>query len=158
MQQCGACGGDISEGSRFCADCGAAQGDQSLTSTIPVVIAAAEVQPPNADVHADLPAGVSALVIERGPDAGTRFLLTSHNGAAVSIGRDANSDIFLDDVTVSRRHATASFDGSAWHIHDVGSLNGTYVNGQRCVEQQLRAGDLVTIGKFRFAVVTGENL
>jgi len=157
VRQCPQCGAEVGENSRFCAACGAAQTEQSLTSTIPVVVSTTDAPARQAQALADLPRGVTALVVERGPDAGTRFILTSPEGAPVSIGRDAESDIFLDDVTVSRRHASASFDGVVWHLQDAGSLNGTYVNGTRCAQQSLQSGDVVNIGKFRFIVMTGES-
>ena len=72
-----------------------------------------------------LPVGSALLVVKRGPNAGSRFLLDQ---PTTSAGRHPDSDIFLDDVTVSRRHAEFRFDGNEFQVVDVGSLNGTYVN------------------------------
>jgi len=93
-----------------------------------------------------LPAGSALLVVQRGPNAGARFLLDADRTTA---GREPSSDIFLDDVTVSRRHAEFVRDGDAFRVRDVGSLNGTYVNRDRVDDVPLAAGDEVQIGKYR---------
>lgn len=93
-----------------------------------------------------LPSGSALLVVLRGPNAGSKFLL---DGERTSAGRSPRSDIFLDDVTVSRKHAEFTRDGVAFFVRDVGSLNGTYVQRELVEEVQLRHGDEVQIGKFR---------
>ncbi|MDR1186212.1 MAG: FHA domain-containing protein [Bifidobacteriaceae bacterium] len=93
-----------------------------------------------------LPATSALLVVQRGPNAGSRFLLDADSTTA---GRSTKSDIFLDDVTVSRRHATFGREGSDFAVRDLGSLNGTYVNRERVDEALLRGGDEVQIGKYR---------
>jgi len=93
-----------------------------------------------------LPQSSALLVVQRGPNAGARFLLDSERTTA---GRAADSDIFLDDVTVSRRHAEFGRVGEGYRVVDVGSLNGTYVNRQRIESAVLNAGDEVQIGKYR---------
>ncbi|MGP7960945.1 FHA domain-containing protein [Sanguibacter sp. A247] len=95
---------------------------------------------------AALPAGSALLVTLRGPGSGSRFLLDSDT---VHVGRSERSDIFLDDVTVSRKHATFVRDGAGYAVRDSGSLNGTYVNRERVDTASLRTGDEVQIGKFR---------
>ena len=105
-----------------------------------------------------LPAGEAFLVVRRGALEGTKFALSGSQ--KISIGRTADSGIFLDDVTVSRKHATAERLGDSWTLTDEGSLNGTYVNKSRVVKSSLVNGDEVQIGKFRFVFVlatsTGE--
>ncbi|MDR1634598.1 MAG: FHA domain-containing protein [Bifidobacteriaceae bacterium] len=93
-----------------------------------------------------LPPTSALLVVQRGPNAGSRFLLDADSTTA---GRSTKSDIFLDDVTVSRRHATFDRVGADFTVHDLGSLNGTYVNRERVDEALLKAGDEVQIGKYR---------
>lgn len=105
-------------------------------------------QTPAAGVEA-LPAGSALLVVKRGPNAGSRFLLDQ---AMTSAGRHPDSDIFLDDVTVSRRHAEFRRDVTEFAVVDVGSLNGTYVNRRRIDAAPVRTGDEVQIGKFRLVV------
>jgi pSer/pThr/pTyr-binding forkhead associated (FHA) protein len=98
-----------------------------------------------------LPPGTALLVVLRGPNAGSRFLLDSD---FTSAGRHPDSDIFLDDVTVSRRHAEFYRHGDRFTVRDVGSLNGTYVNRERIEEAELFGGDEVQIGKFRLLFMT----
>jgi pSer/pThr/pTyr-binding forkhead associated (FHA) protein len=104
---------------------------------------------------AALRAGTALLRVDRGPNAGSRFLL---DGDSTTVGRHPSSDIFLDDVTVSRRHAEFLRDGTAFSVRDVGSLNGTYVNGQRIDSSPLTTGDEVQVGKFRLIVMLGEGV
>ncbi|GEA82821.1 MAG: FHA domain-containing protein [Cellulomonas sp.] len=99
----------------------------------------------SAAVHA-LPATSALLVMQRGPSAGARFLLDADRTVA---GRSTQADIFLDDVTVSRKHAEFVREGTQFVVRDIGSLNGTYVNRQRIDDATLRAGDEVQIGKYR---------
>lgn len=108
----------------------------------------AEIRPSRADQAAidALPAGSALLVVQRGPNAGARFLLDAERTTA---GRHPGSDIFLDDVTVSRKHAEFVRREGQFLVRDVGSLNGTYVRRDRIDEAVLRDGDEVQIGKFR---------
>ncbi|MDQ2850464.1 FHA domain-containing protein [Dermatophilaceae bacterium Sec6.4] len=90
--------------------------------------------------------GTALLIAQRGPGAGAKFLLDADE---VSSGRHPDSDIFLDDVTVSRRHAIFRRAEHGYVVQDVGSLNGTYVNGQITDSAQLVSGTEVQIGKYR---------
>ncbi len=102
-----------------------------------------------------LPAGTALLVVRRGPNAGARFLL-DHD--VTTSGRHPDSDIFLDDVTVSRRHAEFHRDAGVFTVRDVGSLNGTYVNRERVETATLSNGDEVQIGKFRLVLIAGPKV
>ena len=102
-----------------------------------------------------LPPGSALLLVMRGPNAGSRFRL---DGDLTTAGRHPDSDIFLDDVTVSRRHAEFYRHGPRFAVRDVGSLNGTYVNRERIEEARLAGGDEVQIGKFRLLFLTSQNL
>ncbi|GAA2981041.1 glycogen accumulation regulator GarA [Actinokineospora diospyrosa] len=113
--------------------------------------AARAPEPAVAGVDA-LPAGSALLVVKRGPNAGSRFLLDRDTTSA---GRHPDSDIFLDDVTVSRRHAEFRREGGEFVVIDVGSLNGTYVNREPVDQAVLAGGDEVQIGKFRLVFLTG---
>ena len=99
--------------------------------------------------------GTALLVVLRGPNTGARFLLDDDE---VSSGRHPESDIFLDDVTVSRSHAIFSRSADSYRVRDTGSLNGTYVNRESIEEVELRTGDEVQIGKYRlvFYAATSE--
>src|SRR3712207_865911 len=98
--------------------------------------------------------GSALLVVKRGPNAGSRFLLDED---VTTAGRHPQSDIFLDDVTVSRRHAEFRREGSSFSVRDVGSLNGTYLNRERIDAAALTGGDEVQIGKFRLVFLTGSR-
>ncbi len=117
------------------------------------VIGSVEPDAPSAGLTAEENAAVAALpptsallVMQRGPSAGARFLLDADRTVA---GRSPNADIFLDDVTVSRKHVEFVRERDGFVVRDVGSLNGTYVNRTRIEQALLRAGDEVQIGKFR---------
>jgi pSer/pThr/pTyr-binding forkhead associated (FHA) protein len=106
-----------------------------------------------AGVSGPLPPGTALLVVRRGPNAGARFLL-DHD--VTTSGRHPDSDIFLDDVTVSRRHAEFQRDEAGFFtVSDVGSLNGTYVNRERVEAATLSNGDEVQVGKFRLIFIAG---
>ena len=93
-----------------------------------------------------LPPGSGLLVVKRGPSAGCQFRLDK---PATSAGRHPGSDIFLDEVTVSRKHAEFRWENDEFHVVDLGSLNGTYVDRQAVDSAVLANGDEVQIGKFR---------
>jgi pSer/pThr/pTyr-binding forkhead associated (FHA) protein len=93
-----------------------------------------------------LPSGNALLIVKRGPNTGARFLLDQD---VTTVGRHPNADIFLDDVTVSRRHAEFLRDGAKFVVRDLASLNGTYFEGERIDETQVTDGAEVQIGKFR---------
>jgi pSer/pThr/pTyr-binding forkhead associated (FHA) protein len=137
----------------------AGQSDSGLsdhTTHIPILDADTEEMSP-ADVSAveNLPAGSAMLLVQRGPDAGARFLLDSDT---VSVGRHPDSDIFLDDISVSRRHATFTRSGTGYVIADLGSLNGSYINRDRIdSEVALAGGDEVQIGKYRLIYFAGSS-
>ncbi|TFC75632.1 FHA domain-containing protein [Cryobacterium sp. TMS1-20-1] len=95
---------------------------------------------------AALPSGSALMVVRRGPNAGARFLLDAD---LTGVGRHPNADIFLDDVTVSRRHAEFLRNGTAFTVKDLGSLNGTYYEGERIETARLTDGTEVQVGKFR---------
>lgn len=124
------------------------------TNFIPVIDADTE-EMSEGDVFAveNLPVGNAMLLVQRGPDAGSRFLLDQD---FVSAGRHPSSDIFLDDISVSRRHATFSRRGSGYVVTDLGSLNGTYVNRDRIDgDIPLSGGDEVQLGKYRLIYFPG---
>ena len=150
---CNRCGHRNPEGSNFCSSCGAvlehAENDSAVsTITLAPVEASGEVAEEEINVEVeDVPPGMGLLVVKRGPNAGSRFTL---GPGTTTIGRHPESGIFLDDVTVSRRHAEIRVDGRDFTVSDVGSLNGTYVNRERIdLDVRLHSGDEVQIGKFK---------
>ena len=95
------------------------------------------------------------FVVAKGPKSGARYALDED---VVTVGRHPKSSIFLDDITVSRRHAEVRRDGARYWVVDVGSLNGTYVNRVRVDERELVDGDEVQVGKYRLVFVHGTSL
>lgn len=93
-----------------------------------------------------LPEGAALLIVQRGPNTGARFLL---DAPVTNAGRSPSADIFLDDVTVSRKHCQFIADEGGYLVRDSGALNGTYVNRERVDQARLQAGDEVQIGKYR---------
>lgn len=98
--------------------------------------------------------GMIALLVVRGPNAGARYVLEE---GVTTVGRHQESRIFLDDVTVSRRHAEFARSGVVVCLNDTGSLNGTYVNGERVESVALVAGDELQIGRFKLVFVTDDT-
>lgn len=163
---CTKCGHRNPDDARFCAHCGAplpgvaGSPDQPVDSTstisLPQVDAlGAEMDDSGVEAGSPvegLPWGSGMLIVLRGPNSGSRFLLDKDLTTA---GRHPESDIFLDDVTVSRRHAEFSRNANSFVVRDVGSLNGTYANRDRIEEATLTSGDEVQIGKFRLIFYAG---
>jgi pSer/pThr/pTyr-binding forkhead associated (FHA) protein len=101
-----------------------------------------------------LPSGSAAVVVKRGPNAGARFIM---DRSSLSAGRHPASDIFLDDITVSRSHAEFRCENGQFRIIDAGSLNGIYVNRQPVDSATLTTGDEIQIGNFRLVFFTEPN-
>ena len=156
---CHNCGHRNPGGVNFCSSCGAALANDVSETTItlqPVDEHGESPEEESAVTFVEVPRGQGVLVVKRGPNVGTRYTLER---AVTRAGRHPESDIFLDDITVSRRHAELERrpDGSIV-IRDDGSLNGTYVNRERIEEQKLAGGDEVQIGKFKLVyLVAGEE-
>jgi hypothetical protein len=166
---CTTCGTENSADNRFCTQCGAPLGGGSPATTggsagaDSTSIFATSAPPSAADTDGDFSAeahqravdaltpGSALLVVKRGPNAGSRFLLDQDITTA---GRHPDSHIFLDDVTVSRRHVEFRREAAGFAVYDVGSLNGTYVNRERIDSAVLSGGDEVQIGKFRLVYLT----
>lgn len=154
---CNQCGHRNPEGSNFCSSCGAVlehQGDQEpVTITLAPVEGAGEASDEELVVNlSDLPPDAGLLVVKRGPNLGSRYLLGE---GITTIGRHPESGIFLDDVTVSRRHAEVEHrPGEGFTVRDVGSLNGTYLNRERIETAALAHGDELQVGLFRLVFLT----
>ncbi|HEV2361575.1 MAG TPA: FHA domain-containing protein [Acidimicrobiales bacterium] len=145
---CTNCGHRNPEGSNFCSSCGTvlASGPDTTVAFVPVDPSGESGEYEVTVGVSELAGGGGVLVVKRGPDTGSKFPLDSE---ITRIGRHPDSDIFLDDITVSRRHAELARHGPSYTVKDVGSLNGTYVNRERIEEATLSNGDEVQIGKFK---------
>lgn len=155
---CNSCGHKNSEGSNFCSSCGASFHGDDTTITFLTADADGDGDG-DGDVEVTLPlddvkVGQALLVVVKGPNAGSRYML---DGPVARVGRHPESEIFLDDITVSRRHAEFRVDDAGqFTVKDAGSLNGTYVNRERVDEVELVTGDEVQIGRFRMVFYAGE--
>jgi len=153
---CNQCGHRNPPGSKFCSSCGAALDLASgEDTTMTHVVTSAEERDPDEDLKVspdDLREGAALLVVRKGPNEGSKYMLDAEVTRA---GRHPDSDIFLDDITVSRRHAEIVRQADGFHVLDVGSLNGTYVNRDRVEEAKLANGDELQIGKFKLVFFTG---
>lgn len=149
---CTRCGHPNKDESRFCANCGAALHDEATVGITPVEIEGegAEEFPFPSD---ELEPGQALLLVKHGPNAGSTFLI---EGDVTRAGRNPESDVFLDDVTVSRKHAEIRREADGFFIYDLGSLNGTYVNRERVDATKLASHDEVQIGKFKLVFFAGE--
>lgn len=147
---CNQCGHRNPAESVFCSSCGALLDRPADHTIVLAKIDPLQDAPGSADdVVVDLgtlPAEVASLVVRSGSQAGTSFALRS---PVTHLGRHPESEIMLDDITVSRRHARIVRGEGGYVIHDDGSLNGTYVNAVRVDRAELHQGDEIQIGKFR---------
>lgn len=143
---CPACGTEVGAGVVTCPSCGA-EIKETTASFLPLGeegSMASELAMEGTDGP--------LLVVRKGPEVGERFYL---DRASISIGRDPSADIFLNDITVSREHATLKTAGDEVSISDAGSLNGTYVNGVSVDRAVLRNGDAVQVGRFQMIFLAG---
>ncbi len=148
---CDECGHRNPDGANFCSSCGAAVAPEEVTTDHPVIDPGTGEGSPHIDRSAfGLHEGL--FVVLQGAKAGARYALDSD---IVTVGRHPKSDIFLDDITVSRRHAEVCRNGARYSVRDVGSLNGTYVNRERADDHELHDGDELQIGKFKLVFLHG---
>jgi pSer/pThr/pTyr-binding forkhead associated (FHA) protein len=148
---CPRCGHRNGLGSNFCSSCGMSlfqhPDDTATMSLDPLTGDTGEVVAVEPEDIAD----PGVLVVTRGPNVGSRIPLAA---ARLTAGRHPDSDLFLDDVTVSRRHAEIVHSEAGYEVLDAGSLNGTYVNRQRVERAMLHNGDELQIGKFKLTFFT----
>jgi pSer/pThr/pTyr-binding forkhead associated (FHA) protein len=151
--RCRRCGHDNEPGANFCSSCGASLGDaDETTASLGLIEDRQQLEAELGELLDDLPPDLGLLVVRRGPNAGSTYALDADE---TTIGRHPDSDLFLDDVTVSRRHAVVRRDGDGYEIADVGSLNGTYVGGERIDAARLDDMAEVQIGRFVLTFLLG---
>ncbi len=126
--------------------------DDDTTAALAVIEDRQSLEAELGDLLDQLPDGLGMLVVRRGPNAGSTYVLDAD---ATALGRHPDSEIFLDDVTVSRRHAVVERTASGYEISDAGSLNGTYVDHERVDRAPLRDMHEIQVGRFVFTFVLG---
>lgn len=152
---CNNCGHRNPLGANFCSSCGAVLETADPEHTTITFHPTSPSDPVDEEVTVELgevPLDVGVLLVKRGPTAGSRFSLDKE---LVTAGRHPDSDIFLDDITVSRRHAEIVRGATGYEVRDTGSLNGTYLNRERVEQAPLANGDELQIGKFKLVFFLG---
>ncbi len=145
MSECPACGRDVTPGEALCPACGARV--EGITESFPPIETGLDESGEQLE-YAEGP----LLVVRKGPELGERFYV---DRPRLTLGRDPDSDVFLNDVTVSRNHAVVETGGGEVKITDAGSLNGTYVNGVLVDSARLSTGDVVQVGRFQMLYISG---
>ncbi|MCL2483168.1 MAG: FHA domain-containing protein [Propionibacteriaceae bacterium] len=158
MQTCPICGFNANDEARFCSQCGEKLTSSDTTTTMPVLddqTLTNELSTDDIAAIDALPQGSALLIVLKGPGAGARFLLKDDRTVA---GRNPDSGIFLDDITVSRSHVSFTRGDGSFVIDDLRSLNGTYVNRHLLrVPVTLHNGDEVQIGKYKMIFFLGSS-
>lgn len=156
---CDRCGHRNSGDANFCSSCGEPLTDaEHRTLNLPRIDA--EPAPPTTPtpggpvVRDALGEAEGLLLIRSGPGEGSTFVLNEHR---TTIGRHPDSDLFLDDITVSRRHAEVTRENEGFVVRDTDSLNGTYVNRERVEQAPLADGDELQIGRFKLVLVCRDD-
>ena len=147
MANCPACGTEVSAETTECPKCGARLAEPTAAFE-PVGVDAVDVN------ATEMPSDTPVLVVRKGPQPGERFFVYR---AKLTIGRDPESDIFLNDMTVSRTHAVIDCEANVVKVKDAGSLNGTYLNGEIVESATLKNGDILQIGTFQMLFVSGSG-
>ncbi|MEY3680594.1 MAG: hypothetical protein RL547_1207 [Actinomycetota bacterium] len=156
---CPACGDRVPSDSNVCPSCDATVVDSDRTQVLSRVahepVFGEAPVPGSTSAGTSTRVGTATLMVRSGPQAGERFVLTAE---ATRLGRHPDSDISLDDISVSRRHAEIRHDGDEFVLRDVGSLNGTYVNQRRVDSVVLQQGDEILIGRFRLLFLSSPEM
>jgi hypothetical protein len=151
--RCRECGHENEAGANFCSSCGQPlTREEESTVSLAELAERLELGEELGEALAELPQGIGMLVVRRGPNAGSRFVLDAE---VTTVGRHPDSDVFLDDITVSRRHASVRRVPGGYEVADVGSLNGTYVDHQRVDQASLHHLADLQIGRFVLLFLVG---
>lgn len=148
MTNCPKCGVPVTEGVEHCPECGLRL--QGATQSF-APVGEGDQSAPVAGETSEGP----VLVVRKGPEVGERFYIDTEK---LTVGRDPQSDIFLNDVTVSRSHAVITRVGDQVSVEDSGSLNGTFVNGTCVASTALSSGDTVQFGTFQMVFLSGGEI
>ena len=154
--RCRRCGHQNDPGANYCSSCGTPVGgdEDETTLTLAALEDRQAIEDEFGGLLDEIPAGMGLLVVRRGPNQGSSFIL---DRTVTSLGRHPESDIFLDDVTVSRRHAEITRSDRGYEVRDAGSLNGTYVDHERVELASLRDLNELQIGRFVLTFVLGSG-
>jgi Inner membrane component of T3SS, cytoplasmic domain len=155
---CDQCGQENDSAANFCASCGLPlsrdEADTSNLAGLGDLVEMLEADHDLAELLAEVPDGQGMLLVQRGPNTGSRFWLEV---PLTRVGRNGDAEVFLDDITVSRRHAEIRRGDQGYEITDVGSLNGTYLDGRRVDTADLYHLAEIQVGRFVLIFVLGSN-
>lgn len=152
---CNNCGHRNQADANYCSSCGAVLESEAVEPTTITFFPTQPSDPSEEELEVpreEVSAAGGVLVVKRGPNAGSRFALDKD---VTTGGRHPESDIFLDDITVSRRHVEVLREDDTYRVRDAGSLNGTYLNRERIEEAELHDGDELQVGKFKLFFLQG---
>ncbi|MEX0666070.1 MAG: FHA domain-containing protein [Acidimicrobiia bacterium] len=150
--RCRRCGHENEVEANFCSSCGEPLGEEDTTVSLELIEGRRALEQEIGHLLDQLADGMGMLIVRRGPNAGSTFVLASDN---TTLGRDPESDIFLDDVTVSRHHAVIEREEGHYEVRDAGSLNGTYVDRERIETSKLGDMSELQVGRFVLTFVVG---
>jgi pSer/pThr/pTyr-binding forkhead associated (FHA) protein len=150
--RCRRCGHENEDEANFCSSCGESLGEEDTTVSLELIEGRRALEQEIGHLLDQLPEGVGMLIVRRGPNAGSTFVLDEDS---TTIGRDPESDIFLDDVTVSRHHAVIERSDGHYEVRDSGSLNGTYIDRERIETAKLGDMSELQVGRFVLTFVIG---
>lgn len=152
MFTCKQCGQENPPDAKFCSRCGTRLASSEAERTLS--FSPVEAEEEEAAVSAEPPEEGALLAVQKGPNVGESFALSKRE---TSLGRDPKSDIFLNDITVSRKHATIALKDGVFFLADASSLNGTYLNSKRIEVEALKHRDEIQIGKFKLIFLERSN-
>lgn len=150
---CRSCGHANEAGAKYCSSCGTPlEVEDDTTAALALIEDRQTLEAELGDVLDQLPDGLGMLVVRRGPNAGSTYVLEAET---TRLGRHPESEIFLDDVTVSRRHAVIHRQAEGYELSDAGSLNGTYLDHERVDRAGLSDMQEIQVGRFVLTFVLG---
>lgn len=153
MRPCHNCGYINEEEAFVCESCGTELSDsQDNTASFEAIASAPETMSTASGLVREIHISEPVLFVTKGPNEGELFELGK---TAMTLGRDPDSNVFLDDITVSRKHAQIYLKDGHYVLEDTGSLNGTYLNQERVETAALQRGDEIQIGKYRMTFLAG---
>lgn len=150
--RCRRCGHENDDEANFCSSCGESLGEEDTTVSLELIEGRRALEQEIGHLLDQLPEGTGMLIVRRGPNAGSTFVLDAEH---TTLGRDPESDIFLDDVTVSRNHAVIERSDDHYEVRDSGSLNGTYIDRERIETAKLGDMSELQVGRFVLTFVIG---
>lgn len=154
MIECPKCGHKNAVTATICSECGSSLNVEHLEATMSLLIPGESIEEERVIDLDRLIGEMPVVVIVKGKGVGSTYRLDKPE---LTIGRDVESDVFLDDVTVSRKHAVVAAVPDGFVVRDAGSLNGTYLNRVQIEESELKNRDEIQVGRFKMVFLAKKN-